>query len=139
MDGIGVARRGLAGGLAVMLASMPVAAGAAEAGYADAIRCAAVTSVVAGILEAGEADAEDKTRAADFEKMAEYWLTSAVGANPGGQEAAFADFDKASKELTDKIVTAKTGEAVSEVLTGPMRACAAFDNPVRKADPAKVG
>lgn len=122
-------------GAAVLL---PVTASAAEAGYADAIRCAVVTSIVAGILEAGEPSPDDKIRAADFEKMAEYWLTSAVGTNPGGQEAAFADFDKASKELTDKIVTAKTGEAMSGVLTGPLQVCATFDNPARKADAVKA-
>ena len=137
------ARQAVAGAMALSgvgaLALLPGAANAAEAGYAEAISCAAVTSVVAGILEAGEPSADDKARAADYEKMAEYWLTSAVGINPGGQEPAFADFDKASRELTDKIAAAKTGEAVSGVLTGPLQVCATFDNPVRKADPVKAG
>lgn len=132
------ARMAMSGVIAVGLALSPGTAGAADASYAEAIRCAAVTSVVAGILEAGEPSPDDKQSSADFQKMAEYWLTSAVGANPKGQDAAFADFDKASTELTDQIVRARTADEVSAVLTHPLQVCATFDNPMRKSDPVKA-
>lgn len=111
-----------------VLAPPALAADPVEVTYDDAIECASLDTVLAGVLgaEKDQSD-EDKAQAKYYTDMAEKWLSQAVDAHPGGQDAAFADFDKAVEALSDRMVAAKSEDEVSAIIRPSIEKCSRLE------------
>lgn len=107
----------------LLVATGPGAALAQPARYDEAIGCAAANAVAAGILQSGSPTEEEQAQADDFQQIAEAWLGQAVSLSATGEDGAFADFNRASRDISDRIAAARADDALEGILGGPLEAC----------------
>jgi len=122
--------------MAILLVAMgPGAALAQPARYNEAIGCAAANAVAAGILQSGSPTEEEQAQADDFQQIAEAWLGQAVSLSATGEDGAFADFNRASRDLSDRIAASRADDALEGILGGPLEACNRLDSPFDDGPP----
>lgn len=122
--------------LAILLvAAGPGAALAQPARYDEAIGCAAANAVAAGILQSGSPTEEDQAQADDFQQIAEAWLGQAVSLSATGEDGAFADFNRVSRDISDRIAAARGDDALEDILGGPLETCNRLDSPFGDGPP----
>jgi uncharacterized membrane protein YccC len=116
--------------MAILLVAMgPGAALAQPARYDEAIGCAAANAVAAGILQSGSPTEEEQAQADDFQQIAEAWLGQAVSLSATGEDGAFADFNRASRDISDRIAASRADDALEGILGRPLEACNRLDSP----------
>ena len=122
--------------MAILLVAMgPGAALEQPARYNEAIGCAAANAVAAGILQSGSPTEEEQAQADDFQQIAEAWLGQAVSLSATGEDGAFADFNRASRDLSDRIAASRADDALEGILGGPLEACNRLDSPFDDGPP----
>lgn len=122
--------------LALLLVAMgPGAALAQPARYDEAIGCAAANAVAAGILQSGSPTEQEQAQADDFQQIAEAWLGQAVSLSATGEDGAFADFNRASRDISDRIAASRADDALENILGGPLEACNRLDSPFDDGPP----
>jgi hypothetical protein len=115
--------------MAILLVAGPGAALAQPARYDEAIGCAAANAVAAGILQSGSPTEEEQAQADDFQQIAEAWLGQAVSLSATGEDGAFADFNRASRDISDRIAASRADDALEGILGRPLEACNRLDSP----------
>ena len=119
----------------LLLTAAPGAALAQPARYDEAIGCAAANAVAAGILQSGSPTEEEQAQADDFQQIAEAWLGQAVSLSATGEDGAFADFNRASRDISDRIAASRADDALEDILGGPLEACNRLDSPFDDSPP----
>lgn len=110
-----------------LLASQPAsAAELANGSYEEAIRCAAINTVVLSAIkqdDESKMSAEDKETAKAAEDHAVGWLVQALQLNPKGEDAVKADFSKDVDGVTDAVVNAKDSDALEKAIGADLMHC----------------
>lgn len=113
--------------VAPLLAARPALAAELTVGsYEEAIRCAALNTIIYGAVkqtdEAKMSD-DDKATAKATQEHAIGWLTVAVGLNPKGEEATKADYAKDIDTVAGMITSAKDGGEMEQSIGGDLKHC----------------
>lgn len=100
---------------------MAAAEDSAPASYEDAIRCAAVDTLISSVVGGDGATPENKKLSEYYDGVTERWLTRA-GEGPGGQDKALADYLTASTGLVEKL-SAVEEDGVEDIVSADLKYC----------------
>lgn len=121
---------------ALLLAAQPASAAELAAGtYQEAIRCAALNTIVYGAVKQADETKmsdDDKATAKAAQDHAIGWLTLAVGLNPKGEEATKADFGKDIDTIAGTITSAKDGGEIEQSIGADLKHCIAREGDLFK-------
>jgi hypothetical protein len=106
-----------------------VAALALPAAEEQPVRCAAANAVLAGILEQGSPTDEDQAAAARFRAIADQWRALAAIADPAGQSAADAAFEKEKRGLARLVTTSGDPGVAQTILESRLADCDGAGDP----------
>lgn len=128
LQGFGRMTHVLAAAIGAVLAGIfaPAAAAAdpAPVTYDDAMECASLDTVLAGVLGGDDAKSDaDRKQAKHYSTMAEAWLQQASTMHPHGQDAAFADYDKAVEALSTRMLAATSTAEVESIIRPGVEKC----------------
>ena len=116
---------------AFLAAAVPAGNLAQAAGsvtYQQSVQCAALDTVIAGVLKSGNPPSEqDKQKGEEFSEMARRWLHLATTLNPKGDDATFADYGSAVNALANKLTATRTVDEVNALLLPSLARCHELD------------
>ncbi|WP_374527179.1 hypothetical protein [Novosphingobium sp.] len=113
--------------VAPMLVAQPVAAAELVNGsYQEALRCAAINTLVLSTVQnddESKMSEEDKATAKAAEDHAVGWLVQALQLNSKGEDAVKADFGKEVDYVTDAVTNAKDSDALEKTIGSDLMHC----------------
>lgn len=110
----------------LLLAQPAMAAELVNGSYAEAMRCAAINTLVLGAVQQDDESkmsAEDKVTAKSAEEHAVGWLVQALQLNSKGEDAVKADFNKEVDTVTQAVTNAKDADALEKAIGGDLMHC----------------
>lgn len=99
-----------------------------QAGYDQAIRCAAVDTVIASVHSMKEASSEEKTLSLRFDKLIEHWIKYAIALK--GKDITLNDYGNASDKLAEQVKQAQTDAEIERLIFADMAKCAELEKSV---------
>ncbi len=99
-----------------------------QAGYEQAIRCAAVDTVIASVYSMKEASSEEKTLSLRFDKLIEHWIKYTIALK--GKDIALKDYGDASDKLAEQVKQAQTDAEIERLIFADMAKCAELEKSV---------
>lgn len=127
--------------LAVVLAGVAGTAYAADAqteknppevGYEDAIRCAAIDTVISSVFSMKDASSEEKKLSLQYDKLIEHWIKYAIGLK--GKDIALNDYGANSENLAEQVKKAADDAEIERVIFAGMAKCAELEKGVELND-----
>lgn len=113
--------------IAPLLVTRPaLAAELANGSYEEAIRCAALNTIVYGAVKQGDETKmsdEDKATAKAAEDHAVGWLVQALQLNGKGEDAVKADFGKDVDYVTNAVTNAPDSDALEKAIGADLMHC----------------
>lgn len=113
--------------VAPMLVAQPASAAELVNGsYQEAMRCAAINTLVLGAVQQDDESKmspEDKATAKAAEDHAVGWLVQALQLNSKGEEAVKADFNKEVETVTKEVTEAKGDDGVEKAIGADLMHC----------------
>lgn len=108
-----------------------------EVGYEDAIRCAAIDTVISSVYSMQESPADEKKLSLHYDKLIEYWVKHAIDMK--GKDVALNDYSKNSEQLAEQVKKASTDAEIERLIFSDMAKCATLEKGVQLDDkPAEI-
>lgn len=111
--------------MALCCPGVPVAAGTGPAiAYDDALQCAALDTIIAGLLKSSDPPTEENRAEGErYSELARRWLHLVVTLSPRGEDEAFGDYGRSVNALTKKLAAVRSAEEVDAIIQPRLDRC----------------